>query len=273
MTDSQPNRPTREMKVLAMGLPRTGTASMARALEILGYDGVYHGVDAIDSPEDWKIFDRAADATFPVLPTYNGKTFTQADWEELYGPYEAATDMASVFGPALIKAYPEAKVVMVIRDFDSWYKSINDGVFGQLWGGIAEFTVNVVEPILGSRAGPSSRKMMLGFFEAKTVDEARNNARAAYDRHHREITELVPPEQLLTLRLAEGWEPLCKFLGKPVPDVEFPRVNEAAALKARIQKKIKDDMTKAAGVLAPYAVGIGAIGIGAFVALKQYKGQ
>ncbi|KAK7225340.1 hypothetical protein V2G26_013343 [Clonostachys chloroleuca] len=264
-------RPQLEMKVLAMGLPRTGSASLAEALEILGYDGVYHGVKAIDSPEDWKIFDRAADATFPVLPGYTGKGFTQEQWNELYAPYEATTDMASVFGTHLIKAYPDAKVVLTIRDFDKWFKSMDENVLQQLWSPAANFSINVIEPILGSRAGPASRKMMLGLFQAKNVDEARSKAREAYDRHHREIQECVPANQLLLYRMGEGWGPLCDFLGRPVPDVEFPRVNEAAALKAKIAEKVKRDMSSAALTLAPYVFGVGALGI-AYLAARQYSG-
>jgi hypothetical protein len=29
--------------------------------------------------------------------------------------------------------------------------------------------------------------------------------------------------------LGEGWGPLCKFLGVPVPDEPFPRTNDAVA--------------------------------------------
>jgi hypothetical protein len=60
--------PSRELKVLALGLPRTGTLSMAHALRMLGYDKVHH---TIDHPEEetWKNLSRAADATFPSLPT------------------------------------------------------------------------------------------------------------------------------------------------------------------------------------------------------------
>ncbi|KAH7313590.1 hypothetical protein B0I35DRAFT_276090 [Stachybotrys elegans] len=259
----------REMKVLAMGLPRTGTASMAKALEILGYQGVYHGIKAIDTPQDWVVFSRAADATFPSLPTYTGKPFTQEDWEELYRNCEATTDLASVFGKSLTSTYPNAKVVLVIRDYDKWYKSIDEMVLKQLWGPLADFSVNYVEWVLGSQAGPASRKLMLGFFQAKDADEARRNARAAYDRHHKEIQEAVPQEQLLVYHLGDGWEPLCKFLDKPVPEgVEFPWVNEAEMLRKTITDKAKRDMTAAAMKLLPWVVGAGAIGAGSWMVMK-----
>ncbi|CAM1504580.1 Fc.00g021710.m01.CDS01 [Cosmosporella sp. VM-42] len=272
MAPSQPlpaGKPRREMKVLALGLPRTGTASIAEALTVLGYQDVYHGIKALDSNADWAIMNRAADASFPVLPTYTGKPFTREEWDELYGSCEATTDVASPFATQLIETYPEAKVLLVIRDFDKWYKSINEGVLNNLWNPVAEFSINYIEPILGSVAGVASRKAMLGLFQACTVDEARQNARAAYDRHHAVIREMVPPENLLVYRMGEGWEPLCKFLGKPVPDVEFPWVNEAAELKKMIKERIKRNTMAAAMVVLPWVGGAMAVGAGTWMAAKR----
>jgi hypothetical protein len=45
---------------------------------------------------------------------------------------------------------------------------------------------------------------------------------------NRRIKENVPKERLLVMRLGDGWEPLCKFLGKPVPDEPFPWANDGA---------------------------------------------
>lgn len=257
------------MKVLAMGLPRTGSASIAEALRILGYDGVYHGINALSSPADWTILSRACDATFPNLPTYTGKPFTKEDWEELYGPYEATTDVAAVFGRHLFEAYPDTKVILVIRDFDAWFRSIDEGVLSSLWGPMATVSANVIEPILGSVAGAASRKMMLGLFRAQSVEECRRNAREAYDRHHRELREAVPEGQLLEYRMGEGWEPLCEFLGKPVPDTEFPWVNEAAALKKVVMDRIKANAKAALKKVAPWVVGAGAVAAGTWTLLKR----
>ena len=257
------------MKVLAMGLPRTGSASIAEALRILGYDGVYHGINALSSPADWTILSRACDATFPNLPTYTGKPFTKEDWEELYGPYEATTDVAAVFGRHLFEAYPDTKVILVIRDFDAWFRSIDEGVLSSLWGPMATVSANVIEPILGSVAGAASRKMMLGLFRAQSVEECRRNAREAYDRHHRELREAVPEGQLLEYRMGEGWEPLCEFLGKPVPDTEFPWVNEAAALKKVVMDRIKANAKAALKKVAPWVVGAGAVAAGTWTWLKR----
>ncbi|KAH7154671.1 P-loop containing nucleoside triphosphate hydrolase protein [Fusarium sp. MPI-SDFR-AT-0072] len=263
----------REMKVLALGLPRTGSASIAEALTILGYKGVHHGLKAIDSLDDWKVINRAADATFPVLPTYTGEPFTRDEWDELYGPCEAGTDMAALFATQLIKVYPNAKVILVVRDLDKWYASY-ETVFEQLWSFGADLAINYAEPLIGFETGVASRKAILGFFEARNVQEARNNAREVYERHYRQLREVVPPEKLLVYRMGEGWEPICGFLDKPVPDVEFPWINEAAALKAKISGKIKSHIVQAVIVVMPWVAGMLALAIGLWaMTIKENYGE
>lgn len=71
---------------------------------------------------------------------------------------------------------------------------------------------------------------MQGQFHARNSTEFRQNAKEVYKRHYEEVREVLKdqPERLLEFRLDDGWGPLCRFLGKPVPDVPFPKVNEGA---------------------------------------------
>jgi hypothetical protein len=48
------------------------------------------------------------------------------------------------------------------------------------------------------------------------------------------VKRVTPSERLLLFRLEDGWEPLCNFLGKKVPNIPFPKVNETAAIKEKI---------------------------------------
>ncbi|KAH7155863.1 hypothetical protein B0J13DRAFT_235543 [Dactylonectria estremocensis] len=262
-------KPKREMKVLSLGLMRTGSASICEALTMLGYKDVYHGIKAIDNNEDWAIMNRAADASFSSLPSYTGKPFTREQWEELWGHCEGVTDVAAAFAPQLIEAFPEAKVLLVVRDYDKWFKSVDEGVLRQLWNPVAEFSISVVEPILGSVAGVAARKQILGMMQARTVEEARANARMAYDHHHQVIRDMTPPDRLLEYRMGDGWEPLCAFLDKPVPDAEFPWVNEASELRRTIANKIARNMWAAAKVVMPWVGGAVAVGAGSWVMAKR----
>jgi hypothetical protein len=201
---------------------------VATAYRILGYDDVHHGLETIfTSPQDYEVFQRAADATFPFLPTYTGVPFTRADWDEVFGRCEAVTDVASFFAPQLIEAYPEAKVVLVVRDEEAWLRSTRQSLT-ELFTPFAVWFSRWVEPALGSYVGPGAWRFHAGWFRADTLEGAMANALGLYREHNETIRRMVPPERLLEFRLADGWAPLCEFLGKEVPDVPFPRVNEAA---------------------------------------------
>ncbi|KAJ2981493.1 hypothetical protein NQ176_g1983 [Zarea fungicola] len=171
------------------------------------------------------------------------------------------TDVAAPFAPELIQAYPEAKVVLVIREYDKWQRSFDAGVLANAFGPVSDFAINFLEAIAGTVTGASSRKVILGYWRARNVHEIRTNMRETYDRHHTQIRKLVPPERLLEYRLGEGWESLCEFLDKPVPNQQFPHVNEAAELQRRIREKITRQVAEAARNLLPWALAIAVAGV------------
>ncbi|KAM4060049.1 nad dependent epimerase [Hirsutella rhossiliensis] len=265
-----PTEPRREMKVLALGLPRTGTLSMAEALTTLGYENVHHTLksDIFQNEPYNKFCSRAADAIFPALPTYTGGTITREDWDTVYGTCEAVTESAAFFAPQLIRAYPKAKVVVVVRDFDRWFESV-DVIFSSLLTKRGEFFIRWIEPILGLTTVSVMQKGILGFFEANDILGARENAEKTYNRHHRVIQEMVSSEQLLFYRMGDGWEPLCKFLGKPVPDSQFPRVNDSKALTATGRKDYLRALKAACWVVLSRSLGFAAIGISLWVTWKK----
>jgi hypothetical protein len=43
----------------------------------------------------------------------------------------------------------------------------------------------------------------------------------------------LPAERLLVYEVAQGWQPLCDFLGLAVPAGAFPRVNSKDEFRAR----------------------------------------
>ena len=49
-----------------------------------------------------------------------------------------------------------------------------------------------------------------------------------------QVQDEVPADRLLVFRATDGWEPLCKFLDVPVPDVPYPRTNERAQFQASV---------------------------------------
>lgn len=230
---------THEMKVLSLGLPRTGSYSMCLALQQLGYQNVYHLIDdATQRPEDWEFFASAADALFPSLPTYNKKGMTRDQWDVVFGSCEGVTDIGAMFAKSLIEAYPEAKVILVERDFDSWWKSMQ-GVLDLAFGPKARVYRDVIEPLAKSRMTKSVQKVVGGWLGLENMSpseaELKDRVRDVYEKHNAMIPKLVPEERLLRCRIGDGWEPLCRFLDKKVPDTPFPHDNDAASFRKQIE--------------------------------------
>ena len=135
-------------------------------------------------------------------------------------------------------SYPDAKVVLVEHDVEDWYRSFSSTVIQLILSRRGDLFVDYIEHLVGSRLGATGRTALYAFFNAGDADEMARKARSVYREHYRRVRETVPRERLLKYRLGEGMGPLCGFLGKDVPpeDLSFPRVNEAAALKAKVRE-------------------------------------
>lgn len=108
------------MRVLALGLGRTGTASLRTALKQLGFDDCYHMMSAsVENPPDCLMWQDAFAAKYDGVGT-----FGREEWDKLLGHCQAVCDWPAVaFAKELIEAYPEAKVLVTGRDVDSWHAS------------------------------------------------------------------------------------------------------------------------------------------------------
>ncbi|KAI3552260.1 yetA [Colletotrichum filicis] len=258
----------KEMKVLSLGMTRTGSASITKALTILGFQGVHHGIQAISSPREWALFSRAADSVFPTLPTHNGAPFTRKDWEALFGSYEAVTDMGSFFALQLIEAYPEAKVILVERDVDSWFHSMDEAIFKTTWGLRANLIIDFLGPAWGLNGGRTLRKILLGFYGVRNVKEMREVAKDRYRQHYAEVRAVVPKDRLLEFKLEDGWAPLCEFLGKDVPSgVDFPVANQRKEHLERVRTRqnrfFKLAFFTGLRKVMPWVFGLGVVAAGA----------
>ncbi|KAI1865718.1 hypothetical protein JX265_008041 [Neoarthrinium moseri] len=129
--------------------------------------------------------------------------------------------------PELLELYPEAKVILVTRDPVKWWKS-----FGNILAHADKwflFYLTAISPTLRwwppyVRVWKRNADRLLG---------TEQTAPGTYgpqliEAHNKMVIDLVPKEKLLIMRLEDGWEPICKFLNKPIPDEPFPRVNDAA---------------------------------------------
>lgn len=201
------------MEVLCLGMSRTGTLSMRRATELLGYPNPYHFSSQLDNVRDFDAWLEAMRAKYDGVGTPPDKAF----FDGMLGHCGAVTDMPCIlFAAELVKFYPDAKVVLVERDLESWYASwmaFCEGSYSR-----ALYLSSRLDPGWAKRVadmGCRGTEIVAG--HAQTIDEARVRSKDAYRHYYRDIKEMVPKERLLEFNLKDGWEPLCKFLGKPVP--------------------------------------------------------
>ena len=193
--------------------------AVTAALEKIGYSGIYHMTSLFKNPPDAWLWREAYLAQAGKRPP-----FKREDWDHLLGNMQGAIDMPAVgVLPSLIEAYPEAKVLIWERDVDKWYESMQATIISHRF-----HPMNIVLWLLDWELFRPvvSLQMTMGpiMFGPKGLEE--KNAKEVYRKIYEDIRKLVPEERRLDFRLEEGWEPVCKFLGKEVPNEPFPRINE-----------------------------------------------
>ncbi len=196
-----------KLRVVGAGLGRTGTMSLKLALERLLGAPCYHMVEVFQHPEHVPAWHAAALGQMP-------------DWQEVLGGYAAAVDWpASAFWPELSQAYPDALVVLSVRDPEAWWRSTQETIFSNL----------------DSIPNPEWHAMIEAMFTARFTTEItqRDACIAAFERHNARVRQTVPSERLLEWQASQGWEPLCAALALPIPEEPFPHVNTKEEWAAR----------------------------------------
>ena len=204
------------LKVIGAGLGRTGTVTLKLALEHLGVGRCYHMIEVFEHPEHVPLWISAA----------QGKP----DWDHLFADYGACTDYpACLFWRQLAEYYPSAKVILSVRDADQWFESTQATIFSpqndQAWAD-----------------SPIGAMMRLLHVEGQDRHD-RASMIANFERHNREVISALLGERLLIYRAEQGWEPLCTFLGLPVPKEPFPHANTRADFRAMVAASSRPDGT------------------------------
>ncbi|KAL8966373.1 MAG: hypothetical protein Q9183_003400 [Haloplaca sp. 2 TL-2023] len=238
------------MKVLVLGFPRTGTScnglrshhglnqtadmvlAMQMALEKLGLGPCYHMRTAMNEyPRDNEMWLEAFQAKYDGIGT-----FGKEQWDQLLGHYSSVCDVpAAAFGPELIKAYPEAKIILTNREIDSWHTSCSKTL---------------------QRARKYWLHRMLRYFDWITqlvhslrekqwqclfADDFEKNGRRAMLAHYADVRRVANDmgRDVLEFHMGDGWEPLCHFLGRAVPDGTYPRENEGGDWILKMQERAR----------------------------------
>jgi hypothetical protein len=213
------------MQVIGAGLPRTGTLTQKLALEQLGLGPCYHWVNVIADLDQVDLWDRALDG--------------EAPWEEAFAGYRSSVDWpGGYFYRELMDAYPDAKVLLSVRDPAAWERSFRETIWAMSHG------ESLMPRLSGARAevDPRWRSYLAlvdrmfwgpqGTFAAGHAEP--RQLIEQMERHHEDVKRAVAPERLLVWEVGEGWQPLCEFLGVPVPEGPLPHANDRESFVERV---------------------------------------
>ena len=203
------------LEVIGAGFGRTGTKSLKLALETLGYDRCHHMMEVMPNRGQIEYWDRAS----------RGETM---NWEEVFSGFKAAVDWpSSAYYAELAECFPDAKVVLSVRDPDAWYESVRETIY-PITRSIPGWIAAIYPPI------KTVKQFVFltvwdGVFEGRF--EEKEYALQVFRDHIEAVKRVIPQDRLLIHEAKEGWPPLCEFLGKPIPETAYPRVNEAKDMK------------------------------------------
>jgi hypothetical protein len=206
-------------RVIGAGFGRTGTASLKRALEMIGFGPCHHMEEVIKHPAEVKTWEAAA----------RGQ---KVDWRAFLQGWRATVDFPSaLYYRELIEAFPDVKVILTVRDAESWYASVSQTIVPAMTRFPNRFVAHYL-PFIGAPA-----RSMRGTRVYREIIERfaeREHVLRVFTNHIEEVKRVVPAERLLVYQVSEGWKPLCAFLGVPMPDAPFPRANDTAEFKRAI---------------------------------------
>ena len=201
------------IQVTAVGLGRTGSTSLAIALEELGYRVIHDDEhvelsDLYDSLEE----DNITWDEFHVLAGNRGFNVSfKTDWEW-----------------AVEK--PDMKIILTVRD--------NPEKYVNSWLAASKF-IDILQ--LRPFCWMKHTAALMPSFESEYLMEPtgghpekyrdRDTLHRVYEEYNQRIRDNVPKERLLEFNVKQGWGPLCRFLNKPIPEgIPFPHVHDRAKL-------------------------------------------
>ena len=207
------------LKVVGAGFGRTGTLSLKVALERIGFGPCYHMVEVFPRPEHVAMWHRLA--------------FEQSmDWDEIFRGFHATVDWpAARWWHEIAAHFPDAKVLLSVRDSEAWYKSVTDTIYQPMKSPAPDGV-----PELVRLQSEMARKAILD----ETFDnrfEDKTHAIEVFRKHNQAVRDAIDPARLLVFDVREGWGPLCRFLEVPIPDEPFPRLNDTATFQAMMRMR------------------------------------
>ncbi|HKM99141.1 MAG TPA: sulfotransferase [Candidatus Binataceae bacterium] len=204
------------LKVVGAGFGRTGTLSLKNALEKVGFGPCYHMAEVFPRPDHVAMWHQLA-LGHPI------------DWDLIFRDFQATVDWpAARWWREIANHFPDAKVLLSVRDPEAWYKSMNDTIYQPMRWPVPDGVPEIVR----LQSEMARRAILADIFDNRFEDKA--HALEVFKRHNQEVMDSIDPARLLVFDVREGWAPLCRFLEVPVPSEPFPRLNDTASTQAMI---------------------------------------
>ena len=179
----------------------------------------------------------------------------------------AITDTpCNVFAEELLEAYPDAKVILSVRDdVDVWYASymnalqpfwdrryLEPGILGMLRRAL----------LVRARDDGMAWKLLQHTYYGNFAEAGKKH----YFAHNERIRRLAKEQrrQFLEFNVKQGWDPLCRFLGEPVPNSPFPKGNDTKEMQGLVKgitdeydRQIRINATKLLSIVSVAVAGFG----------------
>ncbi|MFC5183078.1 sulfotransferase family protein [Actinomadura harenae] len=224
------------IEVIGAGLGRTGTYSLRTALEVLGFGPCHHMASLGEDPAVLQRWERLLDGG-------------PERWEDLFAGFGSVVDWpACAYWEELADTFTGARVILTTRPADRWYDSVAQTIYKSCGppppnlDGLLMRLEDRLDPWLRRRRRVARTVIWDDTFQGRFTD--REHAIATFHRHNRRVREHIAADRLLEFDVAEGWEPLCAFLGVPVPDEPFPHLNRAAAFQDGLARRRRRILTR-----------------------------
>lgn len=196
------------LEVIGPGFGRTGTSSLKTALEHLGFGPAHHMFEVRDTPSQLPHWQALARGEKP-------------NWNTVFAGYRSQVDWPGArYWRELAAFYPDAKVILTVRDPDEWYDSVEATILK-----LMDQRGQIGDPHVSGLVDMAHALIEIGEFDGHMRN--RDHAIGVFNKRIDDVKREIPASRLLVLDVAEGWEPLCHFLGCEVPAISFPRLNSS----------------------------------------------
>ncbi|KIJ28775.1 hypothetical protein M422DRAFT_269900 [Sphaerobolus stellatus SS14] len=196
------------IKIVGLGLGRTGTMSLWAALERLGFGPCYHPMKAASESKDWQYWGDVIE----------GNDSPEA-FDKILQGYQSVVD-----SPVAVKSAETTRAPA------KWEHSLKTTVLP---------AYDKAKQNLGHDPRGMARWCRV-YFDVYYKGHLATHAKEELEEHNEKIKKIIPADQLLVYALGQGWEPLANFLEVPVPDEPFPHLNDSSAYHGHVEQAHKN---------------------------------